>query len=269
MNRNELITCAAKFTQDSPGNYIAKEIALSPDYAGMKIFEPPILAFGSADDAIYLQYKSPDVIGGHFMPPTEWLPEAKTVISFFLPYTARIKKANAANNLWPADEWLHGRFEGQLFVRALSVHLATLLSDAGHKSLVPSLDARFKTGDPTGKRFTSNWSERHVAFACGLGTFGLSRGIITEKGMCGRLGSVVTELDLPKDSRPYQETYAYCTMCGLCIKHCPVQAISFAEGKKHLPCSDFLDTVLAKHNPRYACGKCQVHVPCESGIPKK
>ncbi|MCL2216909.1 MAG: 4Fe-4S binding protein [Defluviitaleaceae bacterium] len=236
------------------------------DYSGIKIYDTPVFAFGHAADALYEEYKSPDVIGGHFLTPLEWLPDSKTVISFFLPYTERIKSANGRDYLWPADEWLHGRFEGHKLLLDISSYIQQLLSEAGYESLVPALDARYNLSGADTK-FTSNWSERHIAFACGLGTFGLSKGLITEKGMCGRFGSILTKLDLPKDTRPYKDIYEYCTMCGACIPHCPVQAISPA-GKEHLPCSDFLDKVREKSNPRYGCGKCQVNVPCESGIPK-
>jgi len=268
MDRDEIIASAEKFTQESPGNYISDKIAINPNCSGMKIFDSPIFAFGSADDELYEKYKAPDVIGSHFLSPCEWLPGAKTIISYFLPFTERIRSANASNYHWPADEWLHGRIEGQLFITELSIHLQKLLSDAGYRSLVPVLDTRFKIGSATVK-FTSNWSERHVAFACGLGAFGLSKGMITKKGTCGRLGSIVTELDLPNDDRLYQDIYEYCDMCGLCIPHCPAHSISFEGGKKDSSCSDFLDKVLKKHNPRYACGKCQVNVPCESKAPKE
>jgi len=266
MTKNEIILCAEKFMEESSSNYISEDVAITPEYTGMKLYDPPIFAFGSPDDALYTEYKSPDVIGHHFLAPPEWLPTVKTVISFFLPYTERIKSANGRAYHWPANEWLHGRFEGQIFLKEFAIHIQNVLSDAGHLSMIPAFDPRFDSGGAN-KKLTSNWSERHIAFACGLGTFGLSKGIITEKGTCGRLGSILTELPLPADNRPYQDTYAYCATCGACIPHCPVQAISLADGKAHLPCSDFLDKVREKSSPRYGCGKCQVNVPCESGIP--
>ena len=268
MDKNEIITRVIQFTHESPGNYVPEETAVRPDYVGMKIFDSPILAFGSADDAIFQMYLSPDVIGDHFIIPLEWLTDAKTVISCFLPYTERIKSANAADYCWPSGEWLHGRFEGQLFIKELTLHIQKILRDSGYRSVAPSLDPRYKMGNQA-TEYTSNWSERHAAFACGLGTFGLSKGIITEKGMCGRLCSVITDLDLPKDVRHYNDVYEYCIMCGLCVKHCPVHAISLQEGKKHPPCDAFLDEVREKENPRYGCGKCQTSVPCESKIPMK
>ena len=266
LNKEEIISGAHRFARESTYNYISAGVALSPDYTGIMIFDLPIFAFGPADDDIYLTYKSPDIIGEHFMSPLQLLPEAKTVISFFLPYSDRIKSANAQNYDWPAEEWLHGRFEGQVLVKELSIYIQRLLTEAGHSSLVPLIDPRFTMGDGS-NNYTSNWSERHAAYACGLGTFGLSKGLITEKGVCGRFGSVLTQLGLPADTRRYEGVYEYCIKCGACIPHCPVHAISIENGKRHDPCSGFLDHVRDKCAPRYGCGKCQVNVPCESRIP--
>jgi len=266
MTKNKFVNTATMYVDESPGNYISAEAAISQEYAGMKIYDSPIFAFGAPDDELYIRYKSPDVIGNHFLAPHEWLPTAKTVISFFLPYTERIKTANTQDCTWPANEWLHGRYEGHMFLRNVATYICKILLDAGYKSLIPADDPRMALGS-AGPPFTSKWSERHVAYACGLGTFGLSGGLITEKGMSGRFGSIITELDLPKDSRPYSGVYDYCTMCGICIAHCPAQAISFESGKAHKPCSDFLDKVREKNNPRYGCGKCQAGVSCESGLP--
>jgi len=266
MNKTDITTLAKNFIRNSPANHIPKEAAIHQNCAGIKIFEAPIFALGAAGDELFAKYKSPDVIGPHFLCPVEWLATSKTVISFFLPYSGEIKTANAADCNWPAAEWLHGRYEGHNLLRQLTEYLIKTMSEAGFKSMAPSIDPRYKNGAEN-TRHTSNWSERHVAYACGLGTFGLSKGIITKKGMAGRFGSVVTELDLPKDTRPYSDIYEYCTMCGLCVDRCPANAISLENGKLSPLCSNFLDKTREKHNPRYGCGKCQVGVPCESGLP--
>jgi epoxyqueuosine reductase len=116
-------------------------------------------------------------------------------------------------------------------------------------------------------KFTSNWSERHVAFVCGLGTFGLSKGLITPKGVAGRFASIITELYLPPDKREYEDIYEYCSMCGKCAKNCPANAITIENGKNDYACFAFLKKTSEKYKPRYGCGKCQVGVPCESRIP--
>ena len=266
MDRNTLISSALRFAEESPANCISDDIALTPDCVGMKIYEPPVFGFASAGDEIFARYKLPDVIGENFMAPSEWLSEARSVISFYLPYTEKVRLANALDFSWPSAEWLHGRYDGQLFIKELCLYLHRLLTDAGYACLSPAFDPRLKTGNAN-NRFSSNWSERHAAYACGLGTFGLTRGIITEKGSCIRFGSLITALELPVDARPYSGVYEYCTMCGACAAHCPAKAISLDGGKDNELCSAFLDRTLEKHRPRYGCGKCQVSVPCSSKIP--
>jgi len=282
MNREELIKIASCFVENSEDNIISKKIALSDTVVGMKIFDTPIFAFGGADDDYFKLLKDPSAIGKHFSLPEEWLPKAKTVISFFLPFTDVVKKGNIRDMSWPSEEWLHGRIEGQAFLNKLCQYLKSELINTGHDSIVPSLDKRFwaKTGFNQNSphysndlkdnlSFTSNWSERHVAYACGLGTFGLSKGLITTKGISGRFGSLITELYVLPDKRRYKDIYEYCSMCGACVKNCPVNAISIDKGKNHMICSHFLDGTAEKHKPRYGCGKCQVGVPCESSIPKQ
>lgn len=272
MNREVLIMSAESFTRNSEFNYISKDAAISDDVAGMRIYDAPILAFGSADDKLFEDLKKPSAIGGHFMLPKEWLTGARTVVSFFLPFSEAVKKGNVRDMSWPSSEWLHGRIEGQAMINKLCVYLSSALADEGYPSVVPSMDARFWSNTDSTKRkekFTSNWSERHVAFVCGLGTFGLSKGLITEKGIAGRFGSIVTELKIEPSARDYEGIYEYCSMCGKCAKNCPAGAISLETGKDHRLCSGFLDMTSEKFKPRYGCGKCQVKVPCESGIPKR
>jgi epoxyqueuosine reductase len=276
MDKNDLIKAAANFVENSEENYISRQIAISEHVVGMKIFEAPLFAFASSDDEYFTLFKKSSGMEKHFLLPKEWLPKSKTVISFFLPFSKVVKKESKKDLLWPSEEWLHGRIEGQAFLNKLCMHLKSRLNNAGYNSLVPSLDEKFwcKTGFNNDSphpesSFTSNWSERHVAFVCGLGTFGLSKGLITSKGIAGRFGSIVTELYLPPDKRAYKDSYEYCSMCGACVKKCPVHAISIEKGKNHIVCSDFLDKTAEKYKPRYGCGKCQIGVPCESKIPKR
>lgn len=276
MNKQELIKMASYFVEHSEDNYIAKQFAINENVVGMKIYEEPIFAFGSPDDQYFTLFKEKSAIGNHYLHPKEWLPQAKTVISFFLPFSEAVKKGNNRDVSWPSEEWLHGRIEGQKFLNKLCIHLQGKLTNAGYTSLIPSLDERFWSKAEFNSNsahpevsFTSTWSERHAAFVCGLGTFGLSKGLITSKGIAGRFGSIITSLYLPPDKREYEEIYEYCSMCGACVKKCPVNAISLEKGKNHIICSKFLNITAEKYKPRYGCGKCQVGVPCESRIPKQ
>jgi epoxyqueuosine reductase QueG len=278
MNKQEVVKLAKSFIETSADNYLKKEISIAEAVVGMKIFDDPIFAIGDAEDEYFVRLKNPVAIGSHFKLPKEWLPQGRTVMSFFLPYTEAVKRGNSQERTWPAPEWLHGRYEGQMLLNKLSRYLQAQLESAGYPSVALSLDKSFwvKTDvhqdishdcDDSFLSFTSNWSERHVAFVCGLGTFGLSKGLITVMGMAGRFGSIVTELELAPDKREYVEYDEYCSMCGACSRQCPVNAISMENGKDHQKCSDFLTVVKAKYKPRYGCGKCQVAVPCASSIP--
>lgn len=272
MNKAELLMQAATFLENLPDNTITEEIAISKNVVGLKIYDAPILAIGNAKDSYFDAFKNPAIVGSHFLSPEEWLPEAKTVVSFFLPFTCEIRDGNKTDPRWPSAEWLHVCHEGKTIVKKLCQQLQSELSKAGYLSVIPTQDERFKTvrsTNPAEQPFASNWSERHAAFVCGLGTFSLSKGLITPSGMAGRLGSLITSLPFDIDARQYSEIYEYCSMCGACINQCPVAAISIEDGKNHQRCSDFLDQTTEKFSPRYGCGKCQVNVPCESRIPKR
>ena len=262
-----------EFTKNSPENYVKKEVALRPDLEGMRIFDEPLIGYASADDPYFTEAKKPGIIGANFMAPAEWLPGAKTVISVFLPFSERIRSANRQNMSWPADEWLQGRIEGQAFQDSICRFVEDTLKKEGYSALAPMIDSRIGRGNAqiTDKAdqnyYTSNWSERHAAYAAGLGTFGLSKGLITRKGVAGRYLSVISDVPFDPDKRPYTGIYDYCISCGACARNCPAGAISLEKGKLHYPCSNFVDSTRDKHKPRYGCGKCQVKVPCEDKAP--
>jgi len=249
----QIIALANDFTRTSPLNRMAA-------LGGLRLFEPPLVGVATADDPMFARLKAPEAVGPHHLLPAEWLAGGKSVLSWFLPFTAAVREANRESDL-PALEWLYGRIEGQVFVNALTANLIEALAQGGHRALAPSLDPRFAV---VSRR--SNWSERHVAFIAGLGTFSLSRSIITRAGSAGRLGSVIVDFELEATPRPYQDLNENCSECLSCIPRCPPQAISEA-GKDHGPCSAYLDEMKIRFDPRYGCGKCQTGVPCEDRIP--
>lgn len=231
---------------------------------GMEIFDVPLVAVAAAGDPLFLKLKEEEVVGNDHMTPVEWMPEAKSVISYFLPFTEKVRKANRKKKDLPALEWLYGRIEGEMVNRELCKFLVEKIKSLNGKALVPAQDSRFNI-----KEYRSNWSERHVAYISGLGTFSLSKSLITEKGCAGRLGSIIVDIKYEPTKRNYKGIYDYCTQCGACIERCPAKAID-RLGKKHKPCNDFLNNVTKKlFAPRYGCGKCQTAVPCERRIPVK
>lgn len=269
----EKIAAAAAEFMDGAVNYVAAEDALRPDLAGMRIYDEPLFGAAAADDPAFAELCRAEVLHPEAMLPYDWLPGARSVISFFLPFTETVRSTNRAERAQPSEEWLHARIEGQMAIAALGEYLKGFLEREGAAAVFPTTDARFKMLAP----YASNWSERHAAYICGLGTFGLSKGLITERGIAGRFGSLITDAEIPATPRKYESPYEYCTMCGACQRLCPAEAIDAARGvalgKDHDICGAFVKaSTRPPHGPharvRYGCGKCQVGVPCEKGIPR-
>jgi len=278
MDRQELRVFADSMVRGAPENRVSPEAALRPGLAGMRIFDEPLIGFGAAGDPLFVEYKKTGVIGPWFMAPREWLEGAGTVISFFFPFTETVRRSNLPGDPEPSFEWLHARIEGEAFLRFFAARCAAAFEREGVSAAAPGIDPRFNTssgrplqGHPEAGEapYTSNWSERHAAFACGLGTFSLSKGLITEKGVAGRFTSLITTALFEPDSRPYTDIQEYCILCGKCAENCPARAITAENGKSHPPCSRLLHQSREKYMPRYGCGKCQCGVPCEAGIPRQ
>jgi epoxyqueuosine reductase QueG len=241
---------------------------------GRRIFERPLVGVASASDPIFEGFCEEEIIGAAFKPPACWLPDAVSVISYFLPFQAHIRSSNYGNPS-PSLEWLHSRFLGESFNCKLRQFIVDEIEAAGGKAVAPLLHQSYFSDYNI---FSSNWSERHVAYAAGLGSFGLHRGLITESGVAGRFGSVITNLKLETTPRPEGSHYQNCPFlvdgsCGVCISRCPAGAITEC-GKDKSKCYQYMfieDHVkLQREQFGYAhsvCGKCQVDVPCEARIP--
>ena len=261
-----------QYLRSAPGNYIEKSIALTPEIAGIRYFDDPLFGIADAGDPLFERMReeaSANLPGMRL--PVEWLPGARRVISIFFPFSKEVIDSNRPDEEEVGGPFLHARIEGHQMISQMCRKIALDLEEAGERAIVPSLDPAFWAVQAPGDNpsvpdpsyaFTSAWSERHAAYVCGLGTFGLSKGLITEKGMCGRFGSLITSADLPVTPRTYRGLYDYCIRCGACISRCPVGAISFAEGKNHPVCKKYVDASMVKYAPRYGCAKCQVGVPC-------
>ncbi len=276
-NMDFLRAAIERHFQNWPENFLDPAVALRPDLGGMQLFDAPVWGVSDAFDPLYRRMKKPEAIGPWFRLPQEWLPGARRVISIFFPFSEPVRKSlrTAVTEIPP--EWLHGRIEGHEAMLAFARSLAKDIQNAGARALIPALDPRFgvimrgkgisgfETGDPN--VFGSRWSERHVAYISGLGTFGLSRGIITERGMAGRFCSIVTDLELDVTPRTYQGLYDWCIRCGACVQRCPENAISLDHGKDHIPCADRINQSKIDYAPRYGCGMCQTAVPCEARRP--
>jgi Uncharacterized Fe-S protein len=234
-----------------------------------RIYDEPIIKFASAEDPLFKEYKS--IIGKkHFTPKEAYEKEfgknsynGGTVISVVLPINEKIRKSNRAQKEWASKELLDS---SSFDLKNVSQYLTDILTDMGYKTVAPSDTKWFKKIIKL-KGPISNWSERHVAYAAGLGTFSLNEGFITEKGMAIRLVSVVTELKVEPDVREAKNHMGNCLYmsngtCGACIKRCPVNALS-KEGHNKWKCYHRVYVVTEKKFGAPQCSLCQTNVPCE------
>jgi epoxyqueuosine reductase len=268
------------FIEKSPENTLQNE-------AKEKAFDTPLVGFSSGDDPVYLQYK--DCVGTYHWTPLEIFSltfpelgtkaEDLTVISWVLPQMEATKSDNRKETRFPSERWARGRIFGEIVNEKLRSHVVEALEAAGYKAVAPALSPQWARKDSERYVYSSTWSERHAAYASGLGTFGLCDGLITPRGKAHRVGSVVAAISIPPTPRPYADHHAYCLfftqgVCGKCIERCPVGALS-ESGHDKLKCRDHIRTASAKHTQKhygfdgYGCGLCQTKVPCESRIPTK
>jgi ferredoxin len=263
----------------SPENSMNKE-------TGEPAWDLPLVGFSSGADPLYQFYKedignfylSPKELLAHNYPTVEFAPENITVVSWILPQTNATKVDQRKEIYFPSERWARSRIFGEEVNVKLRNHVSNVLKQVGIEALSPKfspLNGR-KLSDRYG--IASTWSERHAAYTAGLGTFGLSDGLITPKGKAMRIGSVIAHTKIPPSNRPYTDHHAYCLFyrngtCGECIKRCPIGAIT-EMGHDKILCQRYGDMCrqyLLRHyglKGARGCGFCQTGVPCESRIPK-
>jgi len=267
-----------QFTQKSPANRRKAD--------GGRYWDRPLVGFASGDDPLFKQYKK--IIGKYHLTPREIFEltfgkgqrsKQISVISWVLPASEDIRKSNRKEDRYPSLLWAHTRDFGEKFNVKLRDHIASLLTKKGHPAVAPMNSPHWRELKSPKIRHTSNWSERHVAYACGLGAFGLSDGFITPKGKAIRLGSVVTNLPLRPSRKRFPHPYFNCLYyfnqtCRRCAERCPTGAIT-ARGHDKDKCCEYLDNGIDKAKTKEygvttaGCGLCQTKVPCEFEIPKR
>jgi len=255
------------------------------NHANDRAFDSPLVGFSSGGDLLYRDFKTH--VGTFHWTPEEAIAlafpdlrvgaEDLSVISWVLPQTEVTRRENRGQSIYPSESWARNRIFGQEFNAKLSRHVVENLMKEGHEAVDPLLLPDWKIEKSERFTFASRWSQRHAAYASGLGTFGLCDGLITARGKAVRLGSVVARIVITPTPRPYRDHLEYCLFysggaCNACIERCPVNAISI-NGHDKLKCRRHASINAAKYVKShygfdgYGCGLCQTGVPCESRIP--
>lgn len=267
-----------EYVRNSPDNSLRNA-------ANEKAWDDALVGYARGDDPLFSFYKqdigafvwTPAEIFSITFPDLKRAPEELTVISWILPQTEATKADNRRQKDVPAERWVRSRGYGEAFNVKLAGYVVAVLGERGIRAVAPGQSPQWSRQTSERYGFASNWSERHAAYAAGLGTFSLCDGLITPKGKAMRCGSVIACLAVPPTPRPYEDYRAYCLFyaqgtCKKCISRCPRGAISEA-GHDKTRCRDYLFETLADYaKSRYGiethgCGLCQTRVPCESRIP--
>ncbi|MFH1032694.1 MAG: epoxyqueuosine reductase [Chloroflexota bacterium] len=289
--QEQLPTNPARFIEEKVKEFVhTNPVNFLPFMDNYPLWSEPLVKFADGDDPIFTEYKK--IIGAVHLTPREALAQAYnkkpedmpahlTVISWILPIAEQTRLSNRKETKIPSRLWSHTRWYGEKANVKLMNYVVELLTSMGYLAAAPSLQ-------PYHKRLSnekgpySNWSERHVAYAAGQGTFSLSDGLITERGIAHRCGSVITDLVIPASPRSAKSPYSNCIFylgvdCRACIERCPAEAIS-EKGHDKNKCQQYLRDIIgySAANREYnndttnaGCGLCQVKVPCEFENPAK
>lgn len=253
----------------------------------LSAFAKPLVGFAAGEDKLFAFIKA-DIGSAFYWTPKEAFlsafPEEKVqaeelcVIAWILPQTEHTRLAHRQMVNMPSVEWSKARHYGEKVNENLRRYVVGLFRADGYQACAPVLLSQWSRAVSEQYGFASSWSERHTAHVCGLGTFGLSDGLITPVGKAVRIGSVIVRRRYPPTPRIYKSHNDWCLFhakgrCRGCMKRCPAGAIS-ENGHDKVKCKAYIREVTAPHVEHNqlgckvnSCGLCQTKVPCEAGNP--
>ena len=188
----------------------------------------PLVGFADARHPSILALK--EVISSAHQLPTETLPDASAVIAYYVPFTRELAKINTEYGRLAAPEWAESYEQTNTMFGVLNQHLIGFLEGLGFIGSVSKEASTFNQ-----EKLISNWSQRHFAYAAGLGTFGINNMLITKSGCCGRYSTVVTNLPLEPDQPIDKEICLYKKngSCGICVRNCPTGALTVSDFNRY------------------------------------
>ena len=225
-------------------------------------WQRPLLVSASIDQRFQ---QLPSITYHDHLYPQDLLPTAKSVVVFFIPFKKELIKDNRPGDR-PCRNWGLAYVQTNDLIARLSNALGDLLAEHGFRSGLTPATHNFDEVE-----LMARWSHKHLGYLAGLGRFGVHCMLITPAGCMGRLGSLVTEVELGDHS--LMETEEACLVkagqkCGKCMEVCPVQALEeekfdrrrcwerLKENRHSL--SYFSDLPETTH----VCGKCAALMPC-------
>jgi len=289
-NPNRFLEIAIKqYVANHPENKL-------PRYHNELLADPPLVGFVDGNDRIFQDFKNEAVIGEFHFTPKEALStylrrqhkntKAKklssiSVISMVFTATQKTRLSNYRESVMSSPRWQYAFGRGMMLMQDTLKYLVSFLESLGYQAVAPmNTTPPFFLWQVFGGP-TSDWSEKHIAYAAGLGTFGLNSGIITPQGAALHCGSVITDLAVTPTPRAYDNYLGNCLYyrngkCQKCIQRCPSGALS-KKGYNSIKCFFYHEVELPRickdlgrepdGGEHPVCSLCQTRVPCESRIP--
>ena len=224
------------------------------------LIRTPLVAFSSAQDPKYAKLK--EIVGPWHQLPTDFLPSARSVITYFIPFTKEValapKREPDGSPIW-SEAYILINKHFHVVNQAVQDYLESQGYEAAQ--IKPP-----KAYDP--ETFHAPWSHRSTAVISGLATFGANNLAITDKGSGGRFCSLITSAPLEPTATTPKKVCPYFVNggCGLCLKACPAGALDGGITNK-AACQAELNKNperLQKKNAPYIadiCGKCLAACP--------
>ena len=232
--------------------YIAK---YSTEHNVEHIWQKPVVKFADAHSE-HIRNLRNIVVDDHYL-PTDFLPDAKNVLSYYLPFKKHVADSNIKNRLASA-QWANAYNATNEMVPYINSYLLEVITTKGYGAAVPQ-----NIGIISNSMLMSRWSQRHIAWIAGHGTFGINNMLISEKGCCGRYFSIVTSLPVIPDQIMAAERCLFKSKgnCGVCVDKCMAGALT-TQSYNREQCREMCMENDAIYNGADVCGKCVVGLPC-------
>ena len=228
-------------------------------------WKTPLVGFADAGDPLFGELRTA-VRPSHGL-PGDLLPGARTVIAYFLPFDPAIPRSNHRDD-YASETWAVAYIETNRLIAGINERICSLLEHEGFRGTRLPATHNFDE-----EQLMSDWSHKHVAYIAGIGSFGRHHMLITNKGCCGRLGSVVTDAVIAPTPRTDRERclFKYDGSCRKCEKRCPVEALGEDPFRRHVCYDRLLENarLYERHGLADVCGKCAAIVPCSFADPVK
>ncbi|MCP1110820.1 hypothetical protein [Ohessyouella blattaphilus] len=217
------------------------------------LYREPLVAFSAADNPKYQGLKA--IVGEWHQTPTELFPGAKSVISYFVPFTKAVVDS-PKNSAQETPLWGEAYVVINEYFDYINQKVCDYLEGEGYPSQKIQVSYDEKT-------LRAPWSHRSGAAVAGLGYFSENRMLVTAKGSGGRLGTIMTAAELMPNQEELENKCPYLRdgSCGLCFQICPVKALT-PDGFKGLSCQaetdkngELLEASLGMAGAT-TCGKC-------------